>query len=124
MIIDHIGIGVRDFAASRVFYTAALKPLGIGIIMEFEGAAGMGRGQKPEFWFSGTPAASQHPVHLALAAENRAQVRAFHDAAIKAGGKDNGPPGIREQYHPTYYGAFVLDPDGNNLEAVCHGAEG
>lgn len=123
MIIDHIGMAVSDGEKSQAFYATALAPLGIEQVMEFEGWAGFGRGGKPEFWFGeGGPA--QHPMHIAFSAKNRQQVREFYDAAIAAGGKNNGAPGIREMYHPDYYGAFVLDPDGHNIEAVCHAPEG
>ena len=121
-MIDHIGFNVSDFAKSKAFYVAALTSLGIAIEMEGEGWAMLGKNGKPQFWFGAFgPAVS--PIHLAFAAENREQVRAFYQAAIAAGGKDNGPPGIREQYHPNYYGAFVIAPDGHNVEAVCHLAE-
>ncbi len=122
MIIDHIGLTVTDYAHSKAFFTEALAPLGIMLVVEVHGWAGFGRGGKPEFWFGeGQPA--QQPMHLAFAAESRAQVRAFHEAALRAGGQDNGPPGIREIYHPQYYGAFVIGPDGHNVEAVCHRPE-
>jgi len=119
MIFDHIGLSVMSYEKSKAFYTQALAPLGIAIVKEFQGAAGMGRGGKPEFWFIARQP-KQEPMHIAFAAENRKQVREFHEAALKAGGKDNGAPGIREMYHKNYYGAFVLDPDGHNIEAVCH----
>ncbi len=119
MIIDHMGIAVQDYEKSKAFYRQALAPLGIELVMEVEGWAGMGKGGKPAFWF-GTHTQPQRPMHIAFVAENRAQVRAFYDAALAAGGQDNGPPGIREIYHPNYYGAFVIDPDGHNIEAVCH----
>src|ERR1700730_16222337 len=122
MTLDHVGFAVADFARSREFFTQALAPLGISVIMEGLGFAGLGRDGKPQFWFAGrgnpTP-----DIHIAFVAENRAQVRAFYDAALKAGGRDNGAPGIRAHYHPNYYGAFVLDPDGHNVEAVCHRPE-
>ena len=122
MIIDHIGMAVSNGEESKSFYTAALAPLGIGLVGEFEGWAGFGRGGMGEFWIGeGGPA--QLPMHIAFSAENRQQVRDFYDAAITAGAKDNGAPGIREEYHPTYYGAFVIDPDGHNIEAVCHAPE-
>lgn len=123
MIIDHIGLAVSDYEKSKQFFTAALAPLGIALVMEVQGWAGLGRGGKPEFWF-GRHAAPQGPMHIAFAAENRAQVRAFHAAALAAGATDNGAPGLREIYHPNYYGAFVIGPDGHNIEAVCHAAEG
>ncbi len=119
-MLDHVGIPVSDFERSKRFYEQALSPLGYGLIMEpRRGAAGLGRSGKPDFWvFQGEPGRA---VHVAFAAEDRASVDAFHEAAIAAGGHDNGRPGLRPEYHPTYYGAFVLDPDGNNVEAVRHG---
>ena len=119
-MIDHVGFGVRDYAVSKAFYTQALEPLGITLIMEvMEAAAGFGRKGKPFFWLE----ARRTPVtglHVAFDAEDRATVDAFHAAGLAAGGTDNGAPGLREIYHPSYYGAYVLDPDGNNVEAVCH----
>ncbi len=118
-MFDHIGIDVRDFAGSRAFYVKALAPLGIGVVMEGEGWAGLGREGRPQFWL-GAEGESSGPVHIAISARNREEVRAFYEAAMAAGGKDNGPPGLRPEYHPNYYGAFVFDPDGHNVEAVCH----
>lgn len=123
MPFDHIGFGVTDFEKSKAFYAKALAPLGIGIVMEGPGWAMAGRPGKPEFWF-GSYGKPPGPIHIAFAAANRAEVRAFYEAAIAAGGRDNGGPGIRAQYHPNYYGAFVFDPDGHNVEAVCHAPEG
>jgi catechol 2,3-dioxygenase-like lactoylglutathione lyase family enzyme len=120
MSIDHIGLGVSDYERSKQFFTEALAPLGIELVMEVEGWAGFGRGGKPAFWF-GTHTTPQLPMHICFSAENREQVRAFYSAALAAGGKDNGPPGIREIYHPSYYAAFVIAPDGHNIEAVSHG---
>src|SRR5271166_5301838 len=117
MIIDHIGIAVGDYERSKAFFCKALAPLGIEVVMEIQGWAGLGKGGKPELWF-GVHTERQKPMHIAFIAENRAQVRAFYLAALSAGGKDNGPPGIREIYHPNYYGAFVIGPDGHNIEAV------
>lgn len=124
--IDHIGLSVADFGSAKRFYTAALAPLRMGVIMEFPAsvtgdhpAAGIGADGKPFFWISGGGKTSPH-THIAFRAETRAQVDAFFAAAIAAGGKDNGGPGIRALYHPNYYGAFVLDPDGHNIKAVCH----
>ena len=119
MILDHIGLAVRDFTKSRAFYLAALAPLGICIVKEGDGFAGFNREGKGGFWIgsAGEPAA---PVHVAFAAKDRAEVHAFYAAALAAGGRDNGAPGLRPQYHADYYGAFVLDPDGHNIEAVCH----
>lgn len=119
MIIDHIGLAVGDYERSKAFYSKALAPLGIGLVMEVAGWAGFGRAGKPELWFG--PAKRKHePLHIAFAAESREAVRAFYAAAMTAGAKDNGPPGVRTIYHPDYYGAYVLDPDGHNIEAVCH----
>jgi catechol 2,3-dioxygenase-like lactoylglutathione lyase family enzyme len=122
MIIDHIGLAVSDYHASRDFFCRALAPLGIELIIEVKDWAGLGRSGKPEFWF-GMHTQKQHPLHIAFVAENRGQVRAFYAAALAAGGRDNGPPGVRAQYHSDYYGAFVIGPDGHNVEAVCHRPE-
>lgn len=121
-MIDHIGISVRDYEAGKAFYRVALAPLGYELIMEGYGWAGFGARGKPDFWIQGGSQATPR-VHVAFRAEDRAKVRAFYEAALKAGAKDNGPPGVREMYHPTYYGAFVIDPDGHNIEAVCHAPE-
>jgi predicted lactoylglutathione lyase len=119
MVFDHIGFNVKNFARSKTFYLQALAPLGIGVLMQDDRSAMLGRLHEGAFWFGayGTPAT---PVHIAFAAQTREQVRQFHAAALAAGGKDNGAPGLRPDYHANYYGAFVLDPDGHNLEAVCH----
>jgi len=119
MILDHIGLAVRDFGKSATFFRRALAPLGIQTVLEGEGWAMLGKEGRPQFWI-GVHGIPPGPLHIAFAAENREQVRAFHRAALAAGGRDNGPPGIRAHYHPNYYGAFVLDPDGHNIEAVCH----
>ena len=119
-MIDHTGFGVSDYAASKAFYERALAPLGISLIMEvMDAAAGFGSGGKPIFWLEErrTPVTE---VHVAFLAKDRATVDAFHAAGLEAGGRDNGAPGVRATYHPNYYGAYVLDPDGNNVEAVCH----
>ena len=119
-MIDHVGLKTSDQAASRRFYEKALAPLGYSVLMEFEEGqvVGMGVGGKPDFWFSsGSPS---NPIHLAFSASDRGTVDAFHAAALAAGGRDNGAPGLRPEYHPGYYGGFVLDPDGNNVEAVFH----
>jgi catechol 2,3-dioxygenase-like lactoylglutathione lyase family enzyme len=125
-MIDHIGIAVRDVARATEFYLKALAPLGIAIVMQVPAGktggypyVGFGSGQKPFFWI-GQHSGPSGPLHIAFAAPSRAAVDAFHSAAIAAGGKDNGAPGLRPHYHANYYGAFVLDPDGNNVEAVCH----
>jgi catechol 2,3-dioxygenase-like lactoylglutathione lyase family enzyme len=122
MIIDHIGISVSDYERSKQFFDRALAPLGIELVMEIGGWAGFGKGNKPELWIMHQESIAA-PLHLAFLADNRAQVEAFHAAALAAGGSDNGAPGIREIYHPNYYGAFVIGPDGHNVEAVCHKAE-
>jgi len=121
-MLDHITFAVQDFAQSRAFYLAALAPLGIGLVMEWEGWVGLGRDGRPQFWFGGGDRASG-PFHLAFAARSRAEVRAFHAAALAAGARDNGAPGLRPHYHPHYYGAFAIDPNGHNIEAVCHSPE-
>lgn len=119
MIIDHLGMAVSDSEQAKAFFIRALAPLGITVVLEVQGWIGMGRQGKPEFWF-GAHATAQSPMHIAFLAESRAQVDQFYAAALAAGGTDNGAPGIRPQYHPDYYGAFVYGPDGHNIEAVCH----
>jgi catechol 2,3-dioxygenase-like lactoylglutathione lyase family enzyme len=128
-ILDHVTLVVSDYAASKAFYEKALAPLGIKCVMEFGQAAGFGK-TKADFWI-GTGPASFHrpehlrlitPTHIAFAAASREEVHAFYAAALAAGGKDFGAPGVRAHYHPRYYGAFVLDPDGHDIEAVFHGA--
>jgi catechol 2,3-dioxygenase-like lactoylglutathione lyase family enzyme len=120
-MIDHFTVTVRDIKASVAFYTAALKPLGYSMKMDFGDFVGFGDERKPYFWLkSGAGTATSHPMHIAFAAKNRALVDAFHDAALKAGARDDGAPGVREHYHPHYYGAFVIDLDGHPIEAVCH----
>lgn len=122
MIFDHIGFHCSDYARSKAFFLAALKPLGIGTVIDETGWSMLGRPGKPQLWI-GSFAPPPGPIHIAFAAENREQVRQFYAAAMAAGGKDNGPPGLREKYHPNYYGAFVIAPDGHNVEAVCHSPE-
>jgi catechol 2,3-dioxygenase-like lactoylglutathione lyase family enzyme len=118
-MIDHTGVTVSNVAKSKAFYRAALAPLGYEMLMEGETVAGFGVAPKPDFWIGeGQP--NTPPVHVAFRADDRAQVDAFYKAALAAGGRDNGAPGMRPHYHPNYYGAFVLDPDGHNVEAVCH----
>jgi catechol 2,3-dioxygenase-like lactoylglutathione lyase family enzyme len=124
-VIDHIGIEVTDLARSIAFYERALAPLGYTLIQQYEGfAAGFGQGGKADFWIgTGKGGGSiTARAHIAFHAARRSTVKAFYDAAIAAGGKDNGPPGTRPIYHEHYYGAFVHDPDGHNVEAVCHDA--
>lgn len=125
-MIDHIGLHVRDVARATEFYLKALAPLGIGIVMQVSAeetghgaAVGFGTGLKPFFWI-GEGEAPSGPLHVAFVAESRADVDAFYHAALQAGGTDNGPPDLRPEYHANYYGAFVLDLDGNNIKAVCH----
>ncbi len=121
-MLDHVGLPVEDVSRSKRFYERALVPLGYGLIAEYDdAAAGFGREGKPDFWIARGAAGAA--VHVAFISPDRATVDAFHAAAVVAGGRDNGEPGLRPQYHPTYYGAFVLDPDGHNIEAVCHGPE-
>lgn len=123
-MIDHVGFPVSDYARAKAFYAKALAPLGYTLIMEVQqseneaSAAGFGRDGKADFWIGGEGGLSK-PLHVAIVADERAVVDAFHAAALAAGGVDNGAPGIRAHYHPDYYGAFVLDPDGHNIEAVC-----
>jgi catechol 2,3-dioxygenase-like lactoylglutathione lyase family enzyme len=119
MIIDHITLVVGDFDKSRKFYQQALAPLGIAIVAEFDQVAGFGRANKGEFWLAAA-AQPQPPLHIAFAAETREQVRRFYEAALSAGAEDNGAPGIRAVYHADYYAAFVIAPEGHNIEAVCH----
>jgi catechol 2,3-dioxygenase-like lactoylglutathione lyase family enzyme len=121
-MFDHIGFNVSDFAKSKAFFLQALQPLGIRVVAEGDGWAMIGKDGKPQLWF-GAMGPVPGPIHVAFAAASRAQVREFHQAALAAGGQDNGGPGLRD-YHPNYYGAFVIGPDGHNIEAVCHAAEG
>jgi catechol 2,3-dioxygenase-like lactoylglutathione lyase family enzyme len=117
-MLDHIGLSVSDLDRSKAFYTDALRPLGYEVVMEFDGVAGFGAKGKPDFWIAeGEP---RTPIHVAFASPDRATVDTFHEAALAAGGNDNGGPGLRPHYHEHYYGAFAHDPDGNNVEAVCH----
>lgn len=125
-MLDHIGFPVTDFERSKAFYTKVLEPLGYRLIMNVDlsdetgpgGYAGFGK-DRPQFWI-GTGKPMTGRLHVAFVANDRACVRAFYEAAISAGAKDNGPPGVRPHYHANYYGAFVLDPDGHNIEAVSH----
>jgi catechol 2,3-dioxygenase-like lactoylglutathione lyase family enzyme len=124
-MIDHVTVRVRDLARSKAFYSAALAPLGyrLGHEATYDGVAMIGFvGPEKRFdtWFVADAAHPSGPTHLCWRAADRASVAAFHAAALAAGGKDNGAPGLRPHYHEHYYGAFVFDPDGNNVEAVCH----
>jgi catechol 2,3-dioxygenase-like lactoylglutathione lyase family enzyme len=128
-MIDHTGVSVSDFARSKTFYTQTLAAIGYALLMEFPASvtghtdvAGFGEPPKADFWVSeGKP--NHPPMHVAFRVSSRAQVDAFYKAALAAGARDNGAPGIRPHYHEHYYGAFVLDPDGHNIEAVCHSPE-
>jgi catechol 2,3-dioxygenase-like lactoylglutathione lyase family enzyme len=124
-MIDHMGLNVADFAAMLAFYEKALAPLGIKAMMRLDKnatggleIAGLGR-EKPFIWIA-SAGKTEPRMHIAIRADNHAEVDAFYQAAIAAGGKDNGAPGLRPHYHANYYGAFVIDPEGHNLEAVCH----
>jgi catechol 2,3-dioxygenase-like lactoylglutathione lyase family enzyme len=125
-MIDHTGVAVSDFEKSRAFYSAALRPIGYELLLEFSAAvtgstdvAGFGEAPKPDFWINRS-APNKPPLHVAFRVSSRALVDAFHSAAIAAGGRSNGAPGVRPHYHANYYGAFVLDPDDHNIEVVCH----
>jgi|SRR6516165_8005731 catechol 2,3-dioxygenase-like lactoylglutathione lyase family enzyme len=128
--LDHITVVVSNYPRAKAFYQKALAPLGIELIMEFGEAGGFGKNGKPDFWIGVGPSSFQKaehvktitPQHVAFTAHSRAEVEAFHSAALAAGAKDFGAPGIRAHYHPKYFGAFVLDPDGHNVEAVFHNA--
>ena len=122
-MIDHFTLKVKDYARSKDFYVAALGPLGYQPVMEFEGMGGFGVAGKPDLWLAQGPE-PQAAMHLAFRAPDRAAVDAFYAAAIAAGAADNGKPGLRLDYHPHYYGAFVIDLNGHNLEAVCHDPPG
>jgi len=124
-MIDHTGVVVSNFEESKAFYMAALKPIGYQKLQEFSApnggveVAGFGEPSKADFWINtGTP--NKPPIHIAFRATTRALVDEFYRAALAAGGRDNGGPGVRAHYHANYYGAFVLDPDGHNIEVVCH----
>jgi catechol 2,3-dioxygenase-like lactoylglutathione lyase family enzyme len=125
-MIDHTGLVVSDFEKSKIFYMQALAPIGYELLADFPACvtghtdvAGFGESPKPDFWIGrGSP--NKPPIHVAFRVSSRALVDAFYKAAISAGGRDNGPPDLRPHYHSDYYGAFVLDYDGHNIEAVCH----
>ena len=120
-MLDHVGFSVSDYDRTKAFHEQALAPLGLTLLMEpVPGVGGFGEGGKPFFWIDTRRPAAQNAIHVAFAVGSREAVDAFHAAALAAGGTDNGAPGVREIYHPHYYGAYVLDPDGNNVEAVCH----
>lgn len=129
-MIDHISLRVSDYGRSKEFYRAALAPLGYSLAMESDSGAGFRKGYIPAFWVKQGTAVSAGAaagggcggpaVHVAFSGDNRAAVDAFYQAAMAAGGRDNGAPALHPEYHPNYYGAFVFDPDGYNIEAVCH----
>jgi len=127
-MIDHLGLPVTDLTRAKVFFAQALAPLGYEVLMDFEHQGlrhvGLGSAGKTNFWLSGLQPTHGGAVglslHVAFRATSRAQVDAFYQSALTAGGRDNGVPGLRPHYHPNYYGAFVLDHDGHNIEAVCH----
>lgn len=125
MSLDHVAFQVTDLAKMKAFYEKVLAPLGLKVGYEAAGAAvGFGDGTGfPAFFLIKGDKVTQPRVHVAFRAKNRAAVKAFYDAAVAAGAKDNGPPGMREHYHANYYGAFIIDPEGHNMEAVTHAAE-
>ncbi|WP_369975329.1 VOC family protein [Xanthomonas bundabergensis] len=125
--LDHIGLSCADLERSLSFYRAALAALGLDVVMEVSAEqtgdrrhVGFGRDGKPSVWLSDGAPGTGGGLHLAFVAAERAQVDAFHRAGLAAGGRDHGAPGLRPYYHPDYYAAFLLDPDGHNIEAVCH----
>ncbi|HWJ05419.1 MAG TPA: VOC family protein [Steroidobacteraceae bacterium] len=122
-MFDHVGIGVTSLSESKAFYLHALAPLGVAVAMEGPYGVGLGRNGKPSLWLTETVQKPAH-LHIAIAADTRAEVDEFYVAALAAGAKDNGAPGVRPHYHPSYYGAFVIGPDGHNIEAVCHKPQG
>ena len=121
-MFDHLGMGVTDYEASKSFFLKALQPLGVAVVMEGPFGLGLGSNNKPSLWLTPVPD-KPTPLHIAFTAATRRQVDDLHRAALAAGGKDNGAPGLRPHYHPDYYGAFVIGPDGHNIEAVCHRPE-
>jgi len=120
-MIDHVSVRVQDFQRLLTFYRDALAPIGYEVVMEYPGAVGLGAEGKPDLWLMQTEQ-PLNPTHVALTSARRERIDAFHAAGLAAGGTDNGPPGLRVDYHPTYYAAFVRDPEGNNIEVVCHAA--
>ena len=122
-MLDHIDLGATNLDASGSFFIAALAPLGLSVLTQGPHGIGLGKDGK-SCLFLAPASARPSPIHIAFTARSRSEVTEFHRAALAAGGKDNGPPGLRPHYHPTYYAAFVIGPDGHNIEAVCHRAEG
>jgi catechol 2,3-dioxygenase-like lactoylglutathione lyase family enzyme len=122
-MFDHVMVKVKDLNSSKRFYTAALAPLGFSVQYDADGMLGFGPKDAPALWLAKAKGETNGPVHLAFVAKDRTAVQAFYAAALPAGGKDNGKPGLRPEYHANYYGGFVKDPDGNNIEAVCHQEE-
>jgi predicted lactoylglutathione lyase len=121
-MFDHVGFGVTNLAVSKAFFLSSLQPLGVTLAMEGPYGVGIGKSGKPSLWLSDAKETPAH-LHIAFTANSRSEVDAFYKAAIAAGGKHNGAPGLRPHYHPNYYGAFVIGPDGHNIEAVCHKPE-
>lgn len=118
LVLDHVSHAVEDLETARAFYEKLLQPLGLELVADFPASTGFGIGRKSSLWL--VEKGRQTPAtHLCFRARTRAEVRAFHEAGLAAGGTDNGPPGVRAVYHPAYYAAFVLDPEGHNIEAVC-----
>jgi catechol 2,3-dioxygenase-like lactoylglutathione lyase family enzyme len=122
-MIDHVSVRVSDFSRLLAFYRDALAPIGYQVIMEYPGAVGLGADGKPDLWLMQTDQ-PVNPTHVALGTAARQPIDAFYAAGLAAGGTDNGAPGLRVDYHPTYYAAYVKDPEGNNIEVVCHAAPG
>jgi len=122
-MIDHVSVRVQDFPRLLAFYREALAPIGYQVVMEYPGAVGLGADGKPDLWLMQSDK-TLNPTHVALSSASRPSIDAFHAAGLAAGGTDNGPAGLRLDYHPNYYAAFVLDPEGNNIEVVCHDAPG
>ncbi|MFM5955162.1 MAG: VOC family protein [Novosphingobium sp.] len=127
-MFSHVTLGTNDWAAARPFWIAVMKALGHPVLFEYEGGMAFGEAQGPKTFvgapFDGQAARAGNGVHIAYIAASRSQVDAFHAAALANGGSDEGAPGLRPHYHPHYYGAYVRDPDGNKLQAVCHSARG
>lgn len=118
-MFDHLGFGVSNVAEAKAFFLTALEPLGVAVLREEPYGVGLGRNGKPSLWLHETKS-KPVPMHVAFTAGSRQEVDSFYRAALAAGGRENGAPGLRPEYHAHYYGAFVIGPDGHNVEAVCH----